>query len=174
MGQTLQVNDGIYNNGTIINYGSIIATVVVPIIFEENGGTIVSDLAQDFNTALTLPTTTKNGFDFVGWFTDPELNDLFTITVMPLNGGTLYAKWQLATSITPNHNELFEVYPNPSTGYIYVKVGNNLTRVTLYDLNGSIMVSEEITEKTAIDISSLAKGVYTLKANGKTAKVVKQ
>ena len=42
---------------------------------------------------LTLPTPTKDGLTFDGWYTDPGFDDEFTATVMPAEDLILYAKW---------------------------------------------------------------------------------
>lgn len=41
-----------------------------------------------------LPTPTRNGFEFLGWY-DASLTNLFTETIMPANNINLYAKWRL-------------------------------------------------------------------------------
>jgi len=70
--------------------------------------------------------------------------------------------------------ETFYVYPNPTTGIIKIN-GENIENVRLYDSLGRLMLS---TESDAIDISSFANGIYTLKIstqdNSYLTKIVKQ
>ena len=64
------------------------------ITFEENGGTAVTDITQDYMTAVTQPTNpTKEGFVFVNWHSNIELTSSYTFATMPAENITLYAKW---------------------------------------------------------------------------------
>ncbi len=72
--------------------------------FDSNGGSIVSSITQNYGTAITLPTPTRTGYKFEGWY-DAEENDngtgdKITWTTMPDLGNnnaskTLYAKWAI-------------------------------------------------------------------------------
>ncbi|MCF7932177.1 MAG: InlB B-repeat-containing protein, partial [Acholeplasmataceae bacterium] len=67
------------------------------ITFETNGGTPVSDIQEDYLTVIDEPELpVKVGYDFAGWFTDPELTQLFVFETMPGTDMTLYVKWQLS------------------------------------------------------------------------------
>src|SRR3989339_83279 len=80
-------NITLYAKWTIIQY---------TITFEENGGSAVLDITQDFNTAVTAPNNpTKEGYTFGGWYSDVELTTAYTFTVMPAQNITLYAKWTI-------------------------------------------------------------------------------
>ena len=63
------------------------------IIFEENGGTTQTDLTEQTALPDPLPTPTKSGYSFLGWYYDSD----FTIEAFaddPLTSDvTLYAKW---------------------------------------------------------------------------------
>jgi hypothetical protein len=63
----------------------------------------------------------------------------------------------------------FSVYPNPATNYILTK---NAQKVSILDLNGRIVKEAINTEK--VDVSSLAKGAYIVKAQtGNATKIGK-
>ena len=82
-------NDEIYAKWTINQY---------TIYFEENGGSLVNDITQNYLSAVNAPTDpTREGYNFAGWYSDSNLTTLYTFTTMPLNGITLYAKWNLGT-----------------------------------------------------------------------------
>ena len=76
------------------------------ITFEENGGATVADITRVGGSLIgTLPTPTQTGFTFGGWFTDAELTQSFTATLMPKENLTLYAKWTAgAVTVTLNVN----------------------------------------------------------------------
>ena len=64
------------------------------ITFEENGGSAVADITQNYLTTVTQPANpTKEGFDFVSWYTNQEFTQIYTFTTMPAENITLYAKW---------------------------------------------------------------------------------
>lgn len=65
------------------------------ITFVENGGTDVTDLLQNFGTAVTAPTITKEGSTFVGWFQDEELTIPYVFTNKEAENITIYAKWEV-------------------------------------------------------------------------------
>ncbi len=68
--------------------------------FEENGGSEVLNLRQDFNTLIESNTATSRiGYTFEGWFTDAALETEwdFAVDKVPAQNITLYAKWSAKT-----------------------------------------------------------------------------
>ena len=64
------------------------------ISFEENGGSVVEDITQDYNSSITQPETPfKVGYTFDGWFLDKEFKNEYIFSTMPEESITLYAKW---------------------------------------------------------------------------------
>ncbi len=62
--------------------------------FEENDGTVVTPITQEYGTTVLAPTNpTKDGFTFDGWYIDIGLTTLYTFTTMPAENIILYAKW---------------------------------------------------------------------------------
>lgn len=70
------------------------------ITFHENGGENVSDLAETYGTKVTIPTPTRTGYTFDGWYSSEDLNPLskvepdsngkYSITDQDVD---FYAKW---------------------------------------------------------------------------------
>ncbi len=61
-----------------------------------NGGDPLDPVSADYNTTPVIPTPTRTGYDFGGWFTDESLETAYTAG--PIKGNfTLYAKWTLST-----------------------------------------------------------------------------
>lgn len=87
-----------FNNMNI--YGSAI-------IFDTNGGKLLSPISGEPGSKITLPTPTKAGYKFLGWYTDSTFTTKFTDTVYGTETVNLFAKWQLG-----KYNESFEDYPN--------------------------------------------------------------
>lgn len=61
--------------------------------FITNGGNTIQSQTKNYNVSLSIPTPTKVGHSFAGWFTDVGLTQTFTLTNMPAQNFTLYAKW---------------------------------------------------------------------------------
>lgn len=64
------------------------------ITFVTNGGSAVSSQTYKYGESLNLPTTSRKGVTFGGWFTSHMLVTRFSYTTMPEGDKTLYAWWQ--------------------------------------------------------------------------------
>ena len=74
---------------------------MLSVVFNENGGTDVNDLMVQYNTALSLPQTTRTGYKFVGWYTDVNGGTLIQNGYVVTSNMQLYAHWeQIAIVIT--------------------------------------------------------------------------
>jgi len=63
-------------------------------------------------------------------------------------------------------NSVVSLFPNPSTGRIQVELGmDGMFQADLYDAAGSLVRSFVLGRTSTIDLSDLAKGVYTLQLN---------
>lgn len=86
---TTQVQVGDLISGDTTIYAKF--TDLYSVHFETNGGTAVTDLV-DVTTITSLPSTTKTGYTFLGWFyaddTQAHVGDVLTENVI------LYAHWQ--------------------------------------------------------------------------------
>ena len=65
------------------------------ISFESYGGSDVTDITVPYMSNLNLPTPTRDGYTFLGWYEDSGISSPFTKTQMPLGDITLYAGWQI-------------------------------------------------------------------------------
>ncbi len=92
------------------------------ISFENDGGIAIEPITQDYDTTVLEPADpTKEGYRFVGWFSDEALSVPYIFSTMPAEDITVYAKWSAVlieddpTDYTFNllDNDTYEV-----TGYI--------------------------------------------------------
>jgi hypothetical protein len=65
----------------------------------------------------------------------------------------------------------FYAYPNPTTRYISLKTNLAIQRVEVFDMLGRKVWSQAYTNSSAIDLESLADGLYLLKVEDKEGKV---
>lgn len=92
-----QVNDlTTYPNADLTLYAKWEATDST-IKFETKGGDELDDLVELTGATITLPTPTKSGYEFLGWYKDFELTQSFDDTIMPAGMTIVYAKWQIKT-----------------------------------------------------------------------------
>jgi hypothetical protein len=69
------------------------------------------------------------------------------------------------------------LYPNPTNGLITIDLGddNNTSNCTITSIAGKIVAQETTTQnKLTVDLSAQSNGVYFLKVNEKTFKIIKQ
>ncbi len=80
--------------------------------FDSNGGSAVADVKVKDGDKLTKPADpTRLGFDFDGWYCNPELTDPYDFNTPVPYGFTLYAKWKEAywdiqSNLMPNSTQL--------------------------------------------------------------------
>ena len=91
--------------------------------------------------------------------------------------GDLQGECMLLGAYESNYS-INQIYPNPTSDYIYFTKSDAINNIELYDTTGKLIKSERI-KSNKIDISSLPLGVYLLKINFKsnpseTIKVYKQ
>ena len=72
------------------------------VTFDTNSGIAVGAMeitqGNSFNDdGYVLPETTREGYNFLGWYTDSELTQTFTPTTKVMESITLYAKWEKAS-----------------------------------------------------------------------------
>ena len=93
-------NGGVYGANTSSHaiFGNTTFTAQWTVIqytisFEENGGAAVSNITGNVNSTVPLPTTTRSGFSFGGWYTNAALTGSSYTSWTIVGNQTLYAKW---------------------------------------------------------------------------------
>ncbi len=66
----------------------------------------------------------------------------------------------------------FSIYPNPATNGFYVQTDVYSAQLTVSDINGKSVLSQQVSNNEYVDVSSLAKGVYIVELAGKQQKLV--
>ncbi len=61
--------------------------------YNTNGGSAIADAVKQTHIPSTFPTTTKAGYDFIGWYTDENLTQSASRELSIFEDITLYAKW---------------------------------------------------------------------------------
>jgi uncharacterized repeat protein (TIGR02543 family) len=63
--------------------------------FNSNGGNSLPAQVYNFGANLNIPTPTRSGHTFIGWYLDANLLESFLLVSMPSNDLMLYAKWSI-------------------------------------------------------------------------------
>lgn len=90
------VNNLVSTNGGSITLYAVWKQSTITAKFNANGGTVseTSRILNPGSTYGTLPTPTRNGYTFKGWYTDPSSGTKVTsATVVGTSDITLYAQW---------------------------------------------------------------------------------
>ena len=134
------------------------------ITFNTNGGNSISSQTNNFGSLLVIPTPTRSGYSFIGWFTDSNLTQAAP-TTMPAANITLYAKWTInqftqgssfsnaiimsrftsyTVSITSSGQLVyFRFTPTSSGTYTFSSSGSSDTFGTLYSASQTIIDSDD-------------------------------
>ena len=67
------------------------------VTFETNGGSPVEPLTVNEGNTIIAPTTTREGYGLIGWYTDEGLTSKYEFGTPVTGDMTLYAKWELKT-----------------------------------------------------------------------------
>ena len=87
-----------------------------------------------------------------------------------LTQGVQQSNLEIDTKVLdPEYLEQIELYPNPTSDILYLKINRNADKLTLtmLDLSGKIIYSEEAEETMSIDLKGLSDGMYILSLSNK-------
>lgn len=74
----------------------------------------------------------------------------------------------------PEESFVFLAYPNPSSGIINLIIPKAGETVEVFDALGRIIWSQKVSEQTSIDLGDYPSGIYYLKINNLTKKIIKK
>jgi hypothetical protein len=113
----------------------------------------------DKNAIATIDATAYHGNRFVCW-NDGNSDNPRTITVT--QDIVFVASFERMTSIEDIETKHIVIYPNPATDNIHITLPENVHQAlfTLYDMQGKILIKQEVSNQDMVSINSLASGVY--------------
>jgi uncharacterized repeat protein (TIGR02543 family)/LPXTG-motif cell wall-anchored protein len=101
------------------------------ITFNSNGGDLVNPIIEESGQDIQKPNNPyKEGYKFAGWYTDENFTELYSLTTMPDENITLYAKW------VSNNEYVIEYNTNGGR--------NNSTNPTSYKKGKSIKIKDAV------------------------------
>jgi hypothetical protein len=111
------------------------------------------------NTVALITAVPNAGYRFVRW-NDGNTDNPREFTVV---GDSIFkAIFDVATAIANIETSTITVYPNPATDNIHITLPDNIHQAifTLYDMQGKILLQQEIDTQDAVSVSKLAAGIY--------------
>lgn len=78
------------------------------------------------------------------------------------------------TTGSPTDKQVYnlKIYPNPAKDGFYINAGEETSEVSVYDLRGSLVISDKAIGVSYIKTDFLQKGVYVVKINGRIEKLI--
>lgn len=183
---------GFNTNGCSTTISNELTVLSLPVVTAGNNGAIICDgqTAVLNGSGATTYQWTSNTSSFIQQGSSvnvmPSSNTTYTVVGTDNNGCTNSATTNLTVftcvglnSISGNPGSV-KVYPNPTAGNLVIESGDLYDKaVTVSDLTGRVVLTLTATgDKTSLNISTLANGVYYVKIRSTNAtdviKIVKQ
>lgn len=120
--------------GTSAKYSNTTTPDPIEVSFVSNGGSKCDSVYGNPEEPITLPTPTREGYEFAGWYVYKELDMPYPVDTFPYFDTILYAKWTANgiiedfedyTNSVYDYGEDYEYYKPGTVGYNakYVKGG---------------------------------------------------
>jgi hypothetical protein len=111
------------------------------------------------NSVASIEAIPNTGYRFIAWNDGNTDNPReFTVT-----GDSIFmAIFDIGTAIEDIETSNIKLYPNPTTNNIHITLPQNVDHAvfTLYDMQGKILIKQNINNQDAISVSNLAAGIY--------------
>jgi uncharacterized protein (TIGR02145 family) len=108
--------------------------------------------------------TQKTDGSVLGYYIDYNMTDLTAFLSYNGNlGFSIRCMKDALTDVNQLADSQIKLYPNPATDGIYIETGDKTTTVSVYTLNGILMLNKQVISKDFINISSFPKGMYLVK-----------
>lgn len=179
---TLQLNNEQFFTVSAQDIGSAITTIVFP-----QPSTLLSGEGYIIDVTK-VDGTQGEGFFVGGSDVTTEDDDFSTVAYGPYGQGgavNYYVSWDFAPYIRANFDNTLSVqnltldgmsvYPNPSEGVITIGNENNDNSVVeVMNLEGKVVLTEEISTTSTIDLSANGTGVYLVKVSNDNGSMVER
>ncbi len=135
---------------------------------------------------IVLANAEKDGYSFIGWFTDEDFSSQISEIAQGTSGDiNLYAKWDKTNAVEGIPTIELSVYPNPVSTNLSISIENldqnTNDHITIYSISGSIIYQEKIhgasfTSQSIlqIDLNQWQPGLYFIKVGKQVKKIIKE
>ena len=67
-----------------------------------------------------------------------------------------------------------KLYPNPATNEFGIETGEKINAVSIYNLNGTLILSKQVLDNNVVNINSLVSGIYLVKVQTVNGVIMKK
>ena len=127
------------------------------------GGRVTGAGNYDHGTSCTLTATANENYEFINWTKNGiEVSTDATYTFMVTASEEYLAHFYFDDLVGENASTC-QIFPNPFTSSLSITTENTAQSVSVYDLNGCLLIKQNINElQFEIDLSQLTHGTYLL------------
>lgn len=127
------------------------------------GGMVTGSGNYDYGTSCTLTATANENYEFINWTKDGiEVSTDATFTFIVTASEEYVAHFYFDDLVGENASTC-QIFPNPFTSSLSITTENTAQSVSVYDLNGRLLIQQNINElQFEIDLSQLTHGAYLL------------
>ena len=127
------------------------------------GGMVTGSGNYDYGTSCTLTATANENYEFINWTKDGiEVSTDATFTFIVTASEEYVAHFYFDDLVGENATTC-QIFPNPFTSSLSITTENTAQSVSVYDLNGRLLIQQSINElQFEIDLSQLTHGTYLL------------
>jgi uncharacterized repeat protein (TIGR02543 family) len=127
------------------------------------GGRVTGSGNYDYGTSCTLTATANENYEFINWtkngiVVSTDANYTFMVTASE----DFVAHFRYFDNVDEN-TATCQIFPNPFISSLSITTENAAQSVSVYDLNGRLLIKQNINElQFEIDLSQLTHGTYLL------------
>ena len=127
------------------------------------GGRVTGSGNYDHGASCTLTATANENYEFINWTKNGiEVSTDATYTFMVTASEEYVAHFYFDDLVGENASTC-QIFPNPFTSSLSITTENVAQSVSVYDLNGRLLIKQNINElQFEIDLSQLTHGTYLL------------
>ncbi|MBC7827638.1 MAG: T9SS type A sorting domain-containing protein [Chitinophagaceae bacterium] len=104
-----------------------------------------------------------------------ERKSYYRLKLVEKNGNFFYS--QIIESEIPNSPSRIRLYPNPTTGILYVDVPDHYSKplvLRVYDFSGKFIQANEVTGRDFVQLIGLREGIYLIEVLNNNEKILSQ
>jgi subtilisin family serine protease len=153
----------VYSSHDLLANHSLAQWDIQAVPFPENSGYVEGAGIFEHGSEVELLATANENYIFAEWLENGELISTDNpFSFVANNHLSLTARFDLFTGVAMVQNEMFRVFPNPSSGVFTLETAGALTFQIIDLTRRTLLTRETMPGITMIDLSGQPKGLYIL------------
>ena len=151
------------NNRTLVANFTLNSYTITVTADPTEGGMVTGSGNYDHGASCTLTATANENYEFINWTKNGiEVSTDATYTFM-VTASEEYVAHFYFDDLVDESASTCQIFPNPFTSSLSITTENAAQSVSVYDLNGRLLIKQNINElQFEIDLSQLTHGTYLL------------